>query len=168
MVMCRHASRFQRRNTCFIFERRNFGFKGAGFKEKSTKYHQVKCTEQCPMIERDVSILLLLFYVFFPNSFKSTCSGKTRWHTFSGFGPASLSYRANAASYPFNPGSKPVIIFLETSIQLERLHCKIWKRNQLIILAKFVIEIPISFNSKYCLLDLFKRKKESGGTHLPQ
>ena len=32
---------------------------------------------------------------------------KIRWHTFLGFGPASLSYRANAASCPLNLGSKP-------------------------------------------------------------
>ena len=63
-------------------------------------------------------------------------------------------------------GPSPVIIFLKHQYNWRDYTVKCWKRNQIIILAKFVTEIPISFNSKYCLLDLFKI--EPGGTHLPQ
>ena len=76
----------------------NFGLLGALFFIEVRQQHRLLCAEQCPAIEKDVSTLLLLFYVLFPNCSKSMCSRKTRWHTFSGFFPASHSYNANAAS----------------------------------------------------------------------
>ena len=59
---------------------------------------------------------------FFQILLRACAQRKTRWHTFSGFGPTSLSYRANAASYPLILGSKPCnnILKKKTSIQLEK------------------------------------------------
>ena len=67
----------------------------------------LKCTQQCPEIEIDVTIPFVTFPCFFFNSIKSMYSKKTKWHTFSGFGPTSLSYNATAASYLLSPGFKP-------------------------------------------------------------
>ena len=80
---------------------------------------------------------------------------KTRWHTFSGFGPTSLLYRANTASYPLNLGTKPC-----NDIKQQYN----W-RDYTINFGKisnnnFVTKIQISFNSKYCLLYLFKKNQE--------
>ena len=110
---------------CYNFVREMFGILGASSFVEARPQHHLKCAEQCPTIERDVSILSLLFCAFFPNFSKSTCSRKkTRWYTFSGFFPTSHSYRANAALYPLNPGSKSCRNIFETLRQLEKLHHK--------------------------------------------
>ena len=85
----------------------NFGLLGALFLVEARQHHHLLCTEQSPAREKDVSTLLLFFYVLFPNFSKSMCSRKTRWHTFSGFFPASHLYKANATSYPLKLESKP-------------------------------------------------------------
>ena len=78
------------------FTRLKRGFmKGQTIQTTPRCYQEVQCTEQYPEIEIDVSISQL-FTVFF-SIFLKLCAWK-KWHTFSGFGPTSLSYSANTAS----------------------------------------------------------------------
>ena len=77
--------------------------KGAEYITTYKGHQEVQCTEQCPEIEIDVSISQL--FTVFLASFQNHVLKKR--HIFSGFGPTSLSYNANAASYPLNPGSRP-------------------------------------------------------------
>ena len=116
-----HVSSFRRRDRHDNFVKEiNFGVsRGIIFVIEARQQHCLWCAEQCPIVERDVSTLLLLFYVFFPNSSKSTCSRKTRWHTFLGLFPTSFSYKATPLHNHLVRGPGPVIIFFfETLITI--------------------------------------------------
>ena len=85
----------------------NFGRLGAFFFIEVRQQHHLLCTEQCLEVVSKVSILLSTFLCCYSKFFQEHMLEKTRWHTFSGFGPASFSYRASTALYPLKLESNP-------------------------------------------------------------
>ena len=62
--------------------------------------------------------VFLNYLLYFFDILSKPCARK-KWHTFSGFSPTSLSYKAKAASYPLSSGSRPYS-------NTQRLHWRGW------------------------------------------
>ena len=90
----------------------NFGLLGALFFIEVRQQHRLLCTEQCPTIEKDVSTLLLFFFVFFPNFSKRTCSRKKQdGIPFLVFSPLPILIMLMLLHSHLDWGPDPVIIF---------------------------------------------------------
>ena len=70
VVMCMHASRFWQDKTCFL-EQENLDLKGQGFNKEANQIPPGQVCSTVPQEEIDVSILLLLFHVFYPIPFRA-------------------------------------------------------------------------------------------------
>ena len=92
---------------CVFLDIKDFKKKGHNLTKKQINYHQIQVHWKMPWNRYRCEYSVITFPCFLSNSVRTICSKKKKWHTFSGFGPTSLSYNAKAASYLLNLGSKP-------------------------------------------------------------
>ena len=81
-----------------------------------------------------------------------------KWCTFLGFGPASLSYRARAASYPLSLGSKPCN---NIKSYIGEISPQISKRKEMITLAEFVTKNPTTISLNIASIVYLKRQEST-------
>ena len=107
MVMCMHISRFQKNRTYFFGEREIGLLRGKILTKRQIKDSRSKCTQQCPEIEKKVSILSLFFHDFSQFFIKSHVLRKKDGIPFWVLALLPFHKRARTTSKPLKFGSKP-------------------------------------------------------------